>query len=150
MSHRLVVSVVVALAVAGPLLSCSHGDRGGHLHPPGTTTTTRSGPIPVDGWAVAGTTQIQSCDGARHQNDPACSPPVPASLPVTVSRGDVVVGQATSGTDGRFRIPVPPGSYTVQAISDGVFTHCFPVSVEVAGPPVPTEVTLTCVHEREG
>jgi hypothetical protein len=150
MSRRLVVSVVVALAAAVPLVACSHGDRGGHLHPPGTTTTTRSGPIPVDGWAVAGITQIVSCDGARRQNDPACSPARPESLPVTVSRGDVVVGQATSGPDGRFRIAVPPGSYIVQAIGDGVFTHCVSVSVEVAGPPVPTEVTLTCVHEREG
>jgi hypothetical protein len=143
MGHRLLpvaAATVVSVALAGACTGPGHG----HPHRSTTTTTTTTTvTIPVDGWAIAGVTRNQYCGGAMLPDQPACRTPQPASDQVTVSQGTTTVARVTSAADGSFRIPVAPGSYTVQA-STSAPSRCTPETVVVAGPPVPTTVDLLC------
>lgn len=143
MGHRLstvAAGVVAAGALAALAGACTHP---GHGHGPTTTTSTTRGTIPVDGWAITGVTQHQICGGAYNPDQPGCRPPTPASDAVTVSRGGAVVARTTSAADGTFRIPVGPGTYTVQS-STNLPSSCEARTVVISGPPVPHEVTLVC------
>ena len=137
------LSAVAVLVVAGGAGACT-----GHGGPPPhrSTTTTVPGPIPVDGWAIAGVTENQFCGGPTREG--GCQAAfLPASDTVTVTRDGATVAQAVSGADGRFRIAVAPGTYTVQASTHvmGASSSCAPRQVTVSGPPVPTDIgSLHC------
>jgi hypothetical protein len=140
MRHHLIAVAAAAAVAAGVAGACTHPHPGdGHHHP--TTTVPRT--IPIDGWAIAGVTQNQYCGGAHIEGQPACRPPQPASDVVTVSQDGTTVARATSAADGTFRIPVGPGTYTVQA-STNLPSSCAAQEVVISGPPVPHQVTLTC------
>jgi hypothetical protein len=141
MGHRLFASAFAVAAAAGLAGACTHPHHGPPPHR--TTTTTTPATIPIDGWAIAGTTQHQICGGAHIEGQPACRPPQPASDKVTVSQDGATVAEITSAADGTFRIPVGPGTYSVQS-STNQPSHCDPVTVVISGPPVPKLVTLTC------
>jgi hypothetical protein len=141
MGHRLMAPAVIVAVAAGLAGACTHPGGG---HPPGsTTTTTVPVTIPIDGWAIAGVTQNRTCGGVYIPDQPACRPPLPASDLVTVSQDGAAVAHATSAADGTFRIPVGPGTYSVQA-STAAPSDCPAETVVISGPPVPKQVTLTC------
>jgi hypothetical protein len=140
MSHRLMVSavgVVAAIAFAG---ACTHPHDGHHGHP--TTSTTAPVTIPIDGWAIQGVTQRQVCGGAYMPGRPPCQDPTPFSADVNVTQDGTAIAHITSSADGTFRIPVGPGTYTVQASSPSLV--CAAQTVVISGPPVPHMVTLAC------
>lgn len=80
---------------------------------PSTTSTTA---------AIAGATGVQGtvlfgpvCPVERIPPDPQCAPR-PGAARIRLLRSDgVVAAQGTAGVDGRFSIPVAPGSYLVTA-----------------------------------
>lgn len=111
---------------------------------PRTTVTPPPSTIPVDGFAIAGITENRLCTGPP----PLCQNPfAPASDDVTIRQDGQVVAKATSDAQGRFRIPVGPGTYEAQAaphLGVGLAAICPAQTVTVSGPPVPTVITLQC------
>jgi hypothetical protein len=65
---------------------------------------------------------------------------------VVITQAGVPVASVTSDSQGRFRVPVGPGTYTAQAAVKvpGANVTCPSQTVRVAGPPVPTVITLRC------
>jgi hypothetical protein len=144
---RTVLSVAALAAAAALASACTHPPPG-HPHPTTTTTTPTGSTIPVDGWAIAGVTRYGVCGGAPGLYPDGCPvSPHPASETVVVTGAAGEVTRVVSGDDGRFRIPVAPGTYTVRAVpltGPVAATSCDSRQVVVGGPPVPVEVTLTC------
>lgn len=144
---RTILSAAAASAVAVLAVGCTHPPSG-HPHPTSTTTPTGS-TIPVDGWAIAGVTRYGICGGAPGLYPDGCPvSPHPQSETVVVTGDAGEVARVASGDDGRFRVPVAPGTYTVRAVPLSGATpvvSCESRQVVVAGPPVPVEVTLTCI-----
>jgi hypothetical protein len=60
--------------------------------------------------------------------------------------GETFSTTTTSGPDGTFRIPVPPGTYSVHAVlgTGRPDSHCPAKTVVVSGPPAAVDVELTC------
>jgi hypothetical protein len=112
---RTVLSAAVLSAVVALGSACTHPPSGpGHPHP--TTTRPTGSTIPVDGWAIAGVTQYAMCGGAPGLYPSGCPVPAhPASETVVVVGDAGEVARILSGADGRFRIAVAPGTYTVRA-----------------------------------
>jgi hypothetical protein len=124
--------------VAGVALSACGGgpdDSGGRSTTTATTspgqsssTTTSSAPA---GSGVAGTvTASPTCPVERV--DQPC-PPRPVETDVRVMRADgSIAARGRSGTDGRFRIEVPPARYRLEAdYPEGPGRGCTPVDVAV-------------------
>ena len=74
----------------------------------------------------------------------AC-PPVPFDATVRVLSGGEVVATGRSGSDGEFRIDVPPGTYTVDAqpSTSGGIAHASPVDGVVVRAGAFTRVDLS-------
>lgn len=112
------VTAVAALVLVG----CG-ADSSNPSTPGGSASTSSSG--------VTGTTSMGPTCPAESAMSPCPPQPVTAHLVVRDVQGSVVA-DTDSGPDGRFRIDVPPGSYSVTA------------SVE-QGVPMPQEKTQTVV-----
>jgi hypothetical protein len=71
-------------------------------------------PSPPAGSGVTGVTLVAgNCPVSRV--DPACADkPVPARLTVVDSHSGATVATVTTGADGVFRIPLPPGTYELR------------------------------------
>jgi hypothetical protein len=138
MNQRLFGRVFALAAIAGTV-----GMAGACGHPPhpGPPPGTSPGTIPIDGWAIAGTTVNQFCGGPTPVG--GCTAPFrPASDRVSVARDGAVVATAVSGADGAFRIGVGPGTYVVTALTTtmGARGSCESKTVTVGGPPVPRDI----------
>jgi carboxypeptidase family protein len=65
-------------------------------------------------------------------NSPCPDRPIKADIAVATATG-AKVATGHSGVDGKYRISLPPGSYTVTATRPGAFGSGKPVTVEVPG-----------------
>jgi hypothetical protein len=94
---------------------------------PGSTGT--KGPTGIVGTAVAGPT----CPVQR-ENDPNCAPrPVANAIVVVRTPDGQEVARTQTDATGGFRVPVPPGTYTVEGVQQG---GGFPIA------PAPKSVTV--------
>ncbi|HXA30378.1 MAG TPA: carboxypeptidase-like regulatory domain-containing protein [Candidatus Angelobacter sp.] len=112
------------LALAG-LLAVAGCGKGG----PASATPTPAPTVLLSGVDVL-TISGPTCPVQR-QGD-TCTAPIAAAVVVTRSDGSVAA-RATTSSNGRGHIPLPPGSYTVSGESGG---HAFP------RPPAPQPVTV--------
>ncbi len=100
-------------------------------------------PSPPAGSGVTGVTVVAgNCPVSRV--DPACADrPVPARVTVVDAHSGATVANVTTGTDGVFRIPLPPGTYELRPGNPpgGALRRPEPVTVVVpAGRYVTTNV----------
>jgi hypothetical protein len=86
--------------------------------------------------AVRGTVLFgPTCPAEQVPPDPACAPKPGAAHIELVRRDSSVAAEGGAGSDGRFRIAVAPGRYTVRATA--------PTPVGRGCTAAPSEVTLT-------
>ncbi len=87
-----------------------------------------------------------TCPVERNPPDPACADK-PVATNVWVSRKSApqqIVATVSSGTDGVFKVSLPPGEYIVQAGSSGVpFPRCGDISTAV-GATGYTNIVVNC------
>jgi hypothetical protein len=107
------------------------GSVGGGATGPGTTDA--SGPHATNpaatGTGLSGVTVLDGCPMLRY---PQCQPrPVPASFAVLAAPAGPRVATVTTGVDGRFRVPLRPGSYLLQPLRGGAVQGGGPVAVTV-------------------
>jgi hypothetical protein len=118
-----------------------------------TTTTTTIGGRPVvttvpthAGSGLSGTVVFGPvCPVERIPPDPQCAPrPGAADIRLVAADGSVAA-RATAGTDGRFALAVPPGTYRVEAVAaapgPGRGCQAEPAMVTVADTVVTVAVT---------
>ena len=119
MIGRLILPAVATLALLAG--GCDVTPDGG----PGSTTPAPGG---IRGTVILGPT----CPGGEPgATDPVlCLTPYAAQL-VILDAQNQVAGRVTSGTDGRFEISLPPGSYVITPIGGDPSPIAQPVSVIV-------------------
>lgn len=66
-------------------------------------------------------------------NSPCPDQPLPALLTVTRPGSDTPVATATSGPDGRFRLPLAPGDYVLHPsnLTGGIHPAAVPIDIRV-------------------
>ena len=97
---------------------------------PGAATAT---PTPTGDTGIAGIVTVGPTCPVERIDSPC--PDRPYAARITVWRGTMMVAETRSGTDGRFTVLVPPGSYRVVGKSGATF-------------PRGTEVTVTVVENQ--
>jgi hypothetical protein len=124
---------------AAPARAISPAGSGGPV--PATTGPDRPespGPVPAPptppaGTGVTGVTVVDAgCPVSRP--DPVCADrPIPARLTVVDTRTGAVVATLTTGTDGVFRVALPPGTYELRPanLSGAALPRPIPVTVVV-------------------
>jgi len=115
------------VGTGGPVPTTTGPDR------PESPAPALTPPSPPPGTGVTGVTLVgPTCPVSRP--DPACADrPVPAKLTVVDAHSGATVATATTGTDGVFRIPLPPGTYELRPanLSGGALRRPEPVTVVV-------------------
>ncbi len=76
--------------------------------------------------------QVPGCPGPQRIDQGPCVAPL-GELKLELRDGaGRVVGSATTGPDGRFKIHAPAGSYRLRALIEGVYPRCPELRVKVA------------------
>jgi len=79
--------------------------------PPSSGATTQPSPALTSG--IRGVVLLSPTCGAQAADASPCVTPYAARLVITDENG-TIVGTITSGADGHFEIPLPPGNYVIQ------------------------------------
>ena len=79
--------------------------------PPASGATTQPSPALTSG--IRGVVLLSPTCGAQAADASPCVTPYAARLVITDENG-TIVGTITSGADGHFEIPLPPGNYVIQ------------------------------------
>ncbi len=97
-----------------------------------TSTAGGTGILPYHS-GVQGTVSLgPTCPVERVPPDPQCAgKPYAAAIIVYRAGSQSVFIMGNSDTGGAFKFSLPPGSYTLKAISGNVFPRCTPVNVQV-------------------
>ncbi|WP_262060964.1 carboxypeptidase-like regulatory domain-containing protein [Streptomyces sp. STR69] len=114
-------TALVVLALAAALSATGCGDSHGAESPT------------APGSGIKGRTMVDGgCPMAR-DHSPCPDRPLSARLTITGGDGGGTVTETTSDADGHFRIPLPPGSYTIHPanLTGAVVPIAQPVSVTV-------------------
>lgn len=101
--------------------------------PGSAAASTTGGSILPYNSGVQGTVSLgPTCPVERVPPDPSCADkPYAAAVVVYRVNSQSVFLMGNSNADGAFKFSLPPGSYTLKAISGNVFPRCTPVNVEV-------------------
>jgi hypothetical protein len=129
---RLIVASL-ALTVGAFLAGCAHSA------PAGSTSTAS---LPDSG--IQGRTMVDAGSPMVYGRTPSPDRPLSARLTVTGEHDARSVAEATSDADGRFRIPLPPGTYVLHPanLTGSVVPAATPMTVTVA-PGAFTSVTVS-------
>ncbi len=98
------------------------------------TSTTGGGSILPYHSGVQGTVSLgPTCPVERVPPNPQCADkPYAAAIIIYRAGSQSVFIMGNSDTNGVFKFSLPPGSYTLKAVSGNVFPRCTPVNVEVS------------------
>jgi len=98
-----------------------------------TTSTTAATPTTAgQSSGIAGqVTEGPTCPVQRTDDTSCADKPVPADITVRARATGGTAATAKAGSDGRFRVAVPPGDYTVEAQSPQAM-RCSPADVTVS------------------
>ncbi len=103
---------------------------------PGATATSTAGGNSISPYhsGVRGIVLLgPTCPVERVPPNPQCSDkPYAAAVIVYRAGSQSVFIMGNSDTSGVFKFSLPPGSYTLKAVSGNVFPRCTPVNVEVS------------------
>ncbi|MEV6940812.1 carboxypeptidase-like regulatory domain-containing protein [Streptomyces sp. NPDC051172] len=123
--NSLARAALAVLALAAALSAAGCGDA----HPGASPTASDSG--------IKGRTMVDGgCPMAR-EHSPCPDRPLSARLTITSGAPARKVAETTSDADGRFRVPLPPGTYTVH-----------PANLTGAVAPIPQPVTVRVTNGR--
>jgi len=138
--QRIGTNFVVALATIVLLAGCSAATGAGTAGSSATAPPVASGsPAPASSATAASgirgkATAGPVCPVERVPPDAACQPrPVIGAVVVVEDASGREVGRATTGSDGTYRVAVPPGTYTVRPEK----------TVGIMRAPAPQPVTVT-------
>src|SRR5690349_908130 len=117
------------------LMQAACGSAAPAHQPAGSST---SGVVRQVSGAVVGT---PGCPGPERLGSPCPPRPMPGAV-VEIRAGTVVVARTTAGTDGRFQLSVPPGTYRIIATAAGPLGTQDAKDLTVATAPVTVDLTV--------
>ena len=97
---------------------------------PAVTSAASATPPPSGGSGIEGIATIGPTCPVERADSPC--PDRPYEARITVWRGSALVAETRSGTDGRYRVALPPGTYRVVGESEVTMPHAGEQTVTVA------------------